>query len=121
LELHPAQTRTASIERRETRRQESKRTVTDAGRLVALYHAARFGRIDYRPKRQELKQAEALLVVHDFTMLEKLVPSVAERVRESFRGKDCHFGAAVAHFELASDEVADQERLHARHTQEAEW
>lgn len=120
LELHPTQTRTPTSGRRETATKQVALAVTDAERLVALYHAERFGRAEYHPKRQERNQAEVLLERHDFRSLEQLVPAVAARVRESFRGKDCHFGAAVAHFELACDELADLERLQSRRDQEAD-
>jgi len=115
LELHPDHVRGRTAQEGES----SVRRVETPGRqeaatLVREYQRHRF-QVESTPTARDIQHAEKLIERADSAVLRALAPAVAEKVETSFRGKDCHFGAAVRFFELALEEQADKRRLKARH------
>lgn len=104
LEIHPDRCRGKSAGVGDSSRNNAPTPQNDAVALVSAYHSLRFGREAYIPKLLELKHAQALLRDHDGALLLNLLPTVAKTVENSYRGQDCHFGAAVPHFESALQE-----------------
>lgn len=117
FDLHPDQVRQSRTSAGDCRISESPAVTANAAAIVRAYHCCRFGRETYEPKPHELKHAAALLRSVDTAVVESVVPVVAETVKESYRGQDCHFGAAVPYFELALQDRTDKERLRARQRQ----